>query len=140
CALLILGERSLGLGTGFWIASLVLLPLAALLAWDRARSLGHTVRDRWLVVRIGSLIRRTSIVSCDGVIGWNLHQSFFQRRLRLVNLSATTAAGRQRYTAQDVSLEEALAICEEGLPGLLDPFLVPRDQPSRLAPRMSPEV
>ena len=141
CALLILGERLAGLGVGFWIASLAVLPVAALLAWDRGRSLGHTVQDRWLVVRIGSLIRRTSVVSCDGVIGWNLHQSFFQRRLGLVTLSATTAAGRQRYTAQDVSLREALVTCEEGLPGLLDPFLVAADQPSPLGPRMmSPEA
>ncbi len=141
CALLILGEYLVGLGVEFWIASLVILPLAALLAWDRGRSLGHTVRDRWLVVRIGSLIRRTSIVNCDGVIGWDLHQSFFQRRLGLLTLSATTAAGRQRYTAQDVSVEEALATCEQGLPGLLHPFLVARDQPSSLGPRMvSPEA
>lgn len=140
CALLILGERQAGLGIGFWIASLALLPLAALLAWDRGLALGHTVQDGWLVVRIGSLVRRTSIVSCDGVIGWNLHQSLFQRRLGLVNLSATTAAGRQQYTAQDLTLPEALATCEAGLPGLLRPFLVPGDQPSpHHPPTMGPE-
>jgi len=133
CALLILGEWLIGLGIGFWIASVAVLPLTALLAWDRGRSLGHTVQDGWLVARIGSLIRRTSIVNCEGIIGWNLHQSFFQRRLGLVNLSATTAAGRQRYTAQDVTLAEALATCEEGVPGSLHPFLVARDQVSRLA-------
>ena len=124
-ALAVLGWRLVGAGLGFWIFSIAIVPLAALLAWDRGRSLGHIVQDGWFTVRIGSLIRRTSVVSCDGVIGWNLHQSFFQRRLGLANLSATTAAGRQRYTAQDVSLAEAVATCEEALPGLLHPFLVP---------------
>jgi putative membrane protein len=130
--LAVLGWRLIGFGVGFWIFSVAIVPVAALLAWDRGRSLGHTVQDRWLVVRIGSLIRRTSIVSCDGVIGWNLHQSFFQRRLGLVNLSATTAAGRQQYTAQDVSLAEAVATCEEAVPGLLHPFLVQSDQVSEV--------
>lgn len=125
-ALLILGFRLLGLGIGFQIASLTALPLGALLAWDRARSLGHTVQDGWLVVRLGSLVRRTSVVECEGVIGWNLHQSLFQRRLGLVTLFATTAAGRQRYAAQDVTLAEAVATCEEAVPGLLRPFLAPR--------------
>jgi len=124
-ALAVLGWRLVGVGLGFWIFSIAIVPLAALLAWDRGRSLGHIVQDGWFVVRIGSLIRRTSVVSCDGVIGWNLHQSFFQRRLGLVNLSATTAAGRQRYMAQDMSLGEAVATCEEAVPGLLQPFLVP---------------
>lgn len=131
-ALAVLGWRLVGVGAGFWTASVVILPLAALLAWDRGRSLGHTVQDGWFVVRIGSLVRRTSIVSCDGVIGWNLHQSFFQRRLGLVNLSATTAAGRQQYAAQDLSLAEAVATCEEARPGLLQPFLVQPDQISEV--------
>lgn len=128
-ALLIVGCRQVGLPIGFWIASPALLPLAALLAWDRARSLGHTVQDGWLVVRLGSLIRRTSVVSCEGVIGWNLRQSLFQRRLGLVTLFATTAAGRQRYAAQDVSYAEAVATCEEAVPGLLRPFLVTEPDP-----------
>ncbi len=130
--LTLLAWRQFGFGVEFWTVAVAILPLAALLAWDRGRSLGHTVADGWLVVRIGSLIRRTSIVSCDGVIGWNLHQSFFQRRLGLVNLSATTAAGRGGYTAQDVSPAEAVATCEEAVPGLLRPFLVPSNQVSEV--------
>lgn len=126
CAALIVAFRLIGLATGFQIASLAVLPLAALLAWDRARALGHTVRDGRLVVRLGSLVRRTSVVDCDGIIGWNLHQSLFQRRLGLVTLHATTAAGRQHYVAQDLPYPEAIATCEEATPNLLHPFLVGR--------------
>ena len=40
--------------------SLLLLPLAALLARDRYRSLGHAVVDDRLITRVGSLVRRRS--------------------------------------------------------------------------------
>jgi putative membrane protein len=106
-----------------WQAALVLVPLAALLAADRAHSLGHAVVHGTLVSRRGSLVRRRSALSCDGIIGWNLRRSFFQRRSGLATLVATTAAGRQRVEVQDVPLQQALEIAEEALPGLLTPFL-----------------
>jgi putative membrane protein len=106
-----------------WRLSLVLPPVAALLAFDRARSLGHALTERTLVSRRGSLIRRRSALSCAGIIGWNLRQSFFQRRSGLATLVATTAAGRQRVDVQDVSLGAALHVADEALPGLLTPFL-----------------
>ena len=55
-------------------------PLACLLAVDRYRSLGHAVVAGWLVFRQGSLVRRRCVLEVDGVIGWTLRQSFFQRR------------------------------------------------------------
>ncbi|GAA0357887.1 PH domain-containing protein [Actinoallomurus spadix] len=106
-----------------WQAALVLVPLAALVAADRARALGHAVVNGALVGRRGSLVRRRSVLSCEGIIGWNLRRSFFQRRSGLATLVATTAAGRQRVEVQDVPLEEALRVAEEALPGLLTPFL-----------------
>lgn len=106
-----------------WQAALVLLPAAALVALDRAHSLGHAVVNGTLVGRRGSLVRRRSVLSCEGIIGWNLRRSFFQRRSGLATLVATTAAGRQRVEVQDVPLEEALRIADEALPGLLKPFL-----------------
>ncbi|WP_345363737.1 PH domain-containing protein [Actinoallomurus liliacearum] len=106
-----------------WQVALVLVPLAALLATDRAHALGHTVVDGTLVSRRGSLVRRRSALSCEGIIGWNLRRSFFQRRSGLATLVATTAAGRQRVEVQDVPLPQALRIAEEALPGLLTPFL-----------------
>ena len=108
-----------------WHASPVLLVIAAALARDRARSLGHALVERTLVSRHGSLVRRRSTLSCDGIIGWNLRSSFFQRRAGLVTLVATTAAGRQRIDVQDVPLVEAVRLADEALPGLLSPFARP---------------
>jgi putative membrane protein len=100
----------------------LLLVIAALLAYDRTRSLGHALVERTLVSRRGSLVRRRSALSCDGIIGWNLQRSFFQRRAGLATLVATTAAGRQRIDVQDVPLDEALRVANAALPGLLTPF------------------
>lgn len=105
-----------------WRVSPVLLVIAAALAYDRARSLGHSLVEGTLVSGHGSLVRRRSALSCDGIIGWNLRRSFFQRRAGLATLVATTAAGRQRVDVQDVSLDEALRVADEALPGLLTPF------------------
>jgi putative membrane protein len=106
-----------------WRAALVLLPIAAFLAYDRARSLGHALIDDTLVSRRGSLVRRRSALACDGIIGWNINRSFFQRRAGLATLVATTAAGRQRIEVQDVEVPEALRVADEAVPGLLRPFL-----------------
>ena len=112
-------------GLPAWPVFVVLIssPLALLLALDRYRSLGHAVVAGALVVRKGSLIRRRAMLSCDGVIGWNLKRSFTQRRAGVATLVATTAAGRQGYELQDVEPAEAVRVAEEAVPGLLTPFL-----------------
>jgi putative membrane protein len=112
-----------GLPAWTWRVSPVLLVIAALLAYDRTRSLGHALVERTLVSRRGSLVRRRSALSYDGIIGWNLQRSFFQRRAGLATLVATTAAGRQRIDVQDVPLDEALRVANAALPGLLTPFI-----------------
>jgi putative membrane protein len=66
------------------------------------------------------------VLECEGIIGWNLRQTFFQRRAGLATLTATTAAGRQRYAVTDVPLLLALSLAGRALPGLLDDFLVPQ--------------
>ena len=58
-----------------------------------------------------------------GIIGWNLQQSWFQRRAGLVTLVATTAAGSQAYAAVDVPEHLAIALADEAVPGLVTPFL-----------------
>jgi putative membrane protein len=114
-------------GAPLWLFPVAVLgiPVAVLLARDRYRSLGHAVCGRYLVTRAGSLYRRRDQLACDGIIGWNLRQSFCQRRAGLVTLTATTAAGRQRYAVLDVPMPMALALIEQALPGLLGDFLVP---------------
>lgn len=106
-----------------WQVVLVLLLASPLLAADRYRSLGHAVVGGRLVTRWGSLVRRRCILASDGIIGWNIHQSFFQRRVGLVTLTATTAAGRQGYQIQDITLAEAVRVAESARPGLLSVFV-----------------
>ncbi|MCW2911977.1 MAG: rane-flanked domain protein [Actinomycetia bacterium] len=115
---------------GAWVASLALLPAGAWLAFDRFHALGHAVIDGMVVSRRGSLVRRRSMLSCDGIIGWNLRRSFWQRRAGLVSLTATTAAGKQKLLIQDIGDDEAVLLAQEALPGLLTPFLeVPVHRP-----------
>lgn len=97
---------------------LLLIP-AALLAEDRYRSLGHDLVGPFLVARSGSLVRRRVAVDVDGVIGWTMRRTLFQRRQGLTTLTAATAAGRQGYRIIDVELSEAEAIITACSPGLL---------------------
>ncbi|MEN3540469.1 PH domain-containing protein [Microbispora sp. ZYX-F-249] len=113
-----------GLPSWTWLTTAALLPLTALLAADRYRSLGHALTSGYLITRWGSIVRRRVVLECDGVIGWNIERSFFQRRAGLATLTATTAAGKQGYQVRDVDLAEALRLATAGTPGLLDPFLV----------------
>jgi putative membrane protein len=110
-----------------WELWLGLAVPGALLAADRYRSLGHALAGRTLVTGWGSLVRRRCMLACDGIVGWNLHRSFFQRRAGLATLVATTAAGRQQYRIQDVALAEALRFANDAVPGLLTPFLADVD-------------
>ena len=107
------------------LGSLILLPLGAVLAADRYASLGHRLAGGWLVTRTGSLIRRRSVLSTEGIIGWRIHQSWFQRRQGLASLAATTAAGRQHYTAHDVPVATALDLATSATPDLISPFRTP---------------
>jgi putative membrane protein len=111
-----------------WSAWLLLVPAVLLgpavaLGLDRYSSLGHALVAGHLVTRFGSLVRRRSALAVDGIIGWNLRSSWFQRRLGLATLTATTAAGRQRYPVQDVGAQEAVRFAAECVPGLLTQFL-----------------
>lgn len=116
-------------GWPVWVVAVPLgwLAAAPALATDRYRSLGHVVGGGYLVTRFGSLVRRRSIVATDGIIGWNIDATFFQRRAGLVTLAATTAAGDQAYCVWDVPAAEALAMAERAIPGLLEQFLAPSD-------------
>jgi putative membrane protein len=110
-----------GVGGPVWVLVVggVLLAVSVPLGRDRYRSLGHCVVDGYLVSRFGSLVRRRTVVQTDAVIGWNVRSTFFQRRLGLVSLTATTAAGRQGYGVHDVELDEAVALAAQVTPDLV---------------------
>jgi putative membrane protein len=107
------------------IVFLVLTPFSAWLGYDRYRSLGHTLAGGYLVSRSGSLVRETIALRCDGVIGWRVHASYFQRRVGLVTLIATTAAGRGGYHVIDAGTGQALTLADEVVPDLVAQFLEP---------------
>ncbi|MGW5240469.1 PH domain-containing protein [Monashia sp. NPDC004114] len=100
----------------------VLLVAAVWVGLDRYTGLGHLVTEGHLVAREGSLDRRRVVLDRDGIIGWTVRRSFFQRRSGLATLVATTAAGDQHYDVVDVPVDRAVAVIAEISPDLLAEF------------------
>ncbi|MEV6446221.1 PH domain-containing protein [Amycolatopsis sp. NPDC051716] len=104
--------------------------LGVLLGVDAYRALGHDVSGDYLVTRYGTLRRHTVALRRDGVIGWRISRSPGQRLSGLVTVSAVTAAGKGgAYQVRDVRLPDGVAFAGEAVPGLLAPFVVPRQAP-----------
>jgi putative membrane protein len=103
-----------------WVGCAVLMAGGALLAHDRARSLGHRVDDGWLVARAGSVQRRRDCVATAGIIGWTVRQTLMQRRAGVATLIAATAAGVKRYEVIDVPAESAWSIAAQASPWLAE--------------------
>ncbi len=122
-ALAVLGYLFTWMPSWVWPVVLPLLPVAAVAAVDAFRALGHGVSTRHLVTRYGTGIRRTIALRRNGIIGWNVTQSPFQRRAGLVTVAATAAAGSGAYKIRDAAAGEALALADEAVPELLRPFL-----------------
>jgi putative membrane protein len=112
-----------GWSVWFPIGAALLFPLGVYFAIDRYRNLGHALVDGYIVARQGSAIRRRYMLECDGIIGWNERQTFWQRRAGVATLKATTAAGRGGYDILDVEPAVGIALAERATPGLLTPFL-----------------
>ncbi|KFU81358.1 putative membrane protein [Amycolatopsis lurida] len=106
-----------------WQVALGLVPLAALVGWDRYRNLGHAIVGRYLVSRSGSLARATVAIRREGLTGVVVSRSFFQRRAGLITVTAPIAAGKGGYQVVDVGESAGLAMAEQAAPGLLTPFL-----------------
>jgi putative membrane protein len=108
-----------------WL-TLALLALAVLgvpLGIDRHRALGHAGAGGLLAVREGSLRRRQAVIESRGVVGWRIHQTWFQRRAGLATLIAGVGAGRGGYPIVDVEAEEAVGFARSVTPGWLNPLL-----------------
>lgn len=127
-SLLLIGVGvAVSLGNAVWWPLLVTIPaplVGALLARDRYARLGHALTPSYLVARWGSLRGRRDALRLDGIIGWNLRQSFFQRRAGLMSLTATTAAGQQSYEILDLPEDWAVALAVDAVPGLVEQFVV----------------
>jgi len=106
-----------------WVLGLVPALCSPALARDRYAGLGHHLTARHLVVRSGSFVRRRDLLLRHGIIGFNLRATFFQRRVGVASLSATTAAGKQGYTAYDIPLDDGVALMHAVDPRLVEQFL-----------------
>lgn len=125
-ALLVLavGVLLVVVGEPVWVLApgVAAVPVAAVLAADRARALGHALAAGHLVARSGSLTRRREALGTDHVIGWTFRDTWLQRRAGLTTLIATTAGGRGSVTVPDVPLPDAERLAALALPGLVAQF------------------
>ncbi|MFV8054160.1 PH domain-containing protein [Mycobacterium sp. 48b] len=111
---------TVGVPVWVWVLWAVFVGCAALLAADRAGSLGHLVRDGWLVARAGSLERRQDHLDAAGIIGWTVRQTFFQRRAGVATVIAATAAGEKRYAVIDIPAAQAWSVAVAASPWVAD--------------------
>ncbi|MEV4318726.1 PH domain-containing protein [Actinocrispum sp. NPDC049592] len=106
-----------------WQLLLVLIPLGFLNGLGEYRGLGHALTDEHIVVRWGVTPRTTVAIQRTGIVGWKIRQTIFQRRPRLVTVTATVAAGSGSYSARYAGQDEGLEFAAAAVPGLLAPFL-----------------
>ena len=103
-----------------WIEWFILpaLVLFLLLAWDRIRNMGHNVVGGRLVTSSGSIQARRAVLDAEGIIGWQVSQTPFQRWAKVANVRAATPAGQGVYGIQDMQVDEAWALAEALTPGI----------------------
>jgi putative membrane protein len=106
---LVLAAGAAGLQSWWPAAALGGLALLGVpLAADRYRGLGHGLDSRALRVRSGSLRRREAVLDRPGIVGWQLRQTFFQRRAGLATVTAGTGAGG--FDIIDVGAADAVGL------------------------------
>ena len=114
-------------GTALALALAVVLLLAAggaVTGVASYRHLGHALAPDHLVAGAGAVQRSRMVLERDGIIGWVVRQSWFQRRVGLATLVATTAAGPERVVVADLPLADAIRLADAATPGMLDEVLV----------------
>ena len=119
---LLLREHAPGsLSYTWWVGGITLV-VAILLALDNYDALGHRVTAEHLVSRWGTAERRTSVIDRSAVVGWVFRQTWFQWRLGLVTMHASTAAGSGAYYVRSAGVGQAAAVANEVTPVLMAPF------------------
>lgn len=99
--------------------------VGAVVAERRWRHLGHLVTEDYLVSRSGAFTTRRVALETDAIVGWRVRQTFWDRRLGLATLTATTAAGPEQVQVADVPLGEAVAVATRATPRTVADFLAP---------------
>lgn len=110
----------------FYAVPALLILTAPLLAEARYGRLGHAFTGDHLVSRVGVFPERTTVVLTSAIIGWNITETIFQRRVGLVTLVATIAAGDDAVAIPDLTLAEAEAVVRAATPGLGEAFMLRR--------------
>ncbi|WP_369255940.1 PH domain-containing protein [Geodermatophilus amargosae] len=98
--------------TGFWgvlAAGVVLTVLGVPLGLGRYAALGHTTGPRSFSVRSGLLVREQAVLQRRAVVGWQVRQTFFQRRAGLATVVACVGAGNGGYAAVDMAAGDVAA-------------------------------
>ena len=91
---------------GAWwllVVGLVLVAGAVPIGLGRYTSLGHAAGPRSFSVRSGWFSREHAVLQRRAVVGWQVRQSFFQRRAGLATVVACVGAGRGGYAAIDMA-------------------------------------
>jgi putative membrane protein len=97
---------------GWWevlVAGIVLTVLGVPLGLRRFAALGHATGPASFTVRSGWLVREQVVLQRRAVVGWQVHQTFFQRRAGLATVLACVGAGRGGYAAVDMAASEVPA-------------------------------
>jgi putative membrane protein len=101
-----------GVLTGWWwllVVGGVLVLLGVPVGLARFASLGHAVGPSSFSVRSGWLVRQQALLQRRAVVGWQVRQSFFQRRQGLATVTACVGAGDGGYTALDIAADDVAA-------------------------------
>jgi putative membrane protein len=96
---------------GWWwvlVAGLALTVLGVPIGLGRYASLGHATGTGSFTVRSGWLVREQAVLQRRAVVGWQVRQSFFQRRAGLATVLACVGAGRGGYAAVDLAADEVV--------------------------------
>ena len=96
---------------GQWWVLLAGVGLAALgvpVGRGRYAALGHATAPRTFSVRSGWLVREQVVLQRRAVVGWQVQQSFSQRRQGVATVVAAVGAGAGGYRALDIGAADAV--------------------------------
>ncbi len=100
---------------GWWwllLAGVVLAGLGVPLGLGRYAALGHVAGPRSFSLRSGWLVREQVVLQRRAVVGWQVQQSFFQRRQGVATVVAAVGAGAGGYQALDIGAADAAPFAE----------------------------